>query len=54
MCRNIDSRGRFVGRGRSLIPTSPLTSPPFQESTQPTQTQIPFIGWKTLPEIEIS
>ena len=44
MCRDRDSRGRFVGRGISLIPTNPLTSPRLRESTPPTQTRIPFRG----------
>jgi len=29
MRRDRDSRGRFLGCGRSLIPTNPLTSPRF-------------------------
>lgn len=54
MCRDRDSRGRFLGRERSLIPTNPLTSPRLQESTPPTQTQIPFRDRQRLPEISIS
>ena len=51
MCRDRDSRGRFVGRGRSSIPTNPLTPLRPRESTPPTQTRIPFRGQQRLPEI---
>jgi len=51
MRRDRDSRGRFVGQGRSLIPTNPLTSPRFRDSTPPTQTRIPIGSRKRLPEV---
>lgn len=54
MRRDRDSSGRFVGRGRSLIPTNPLTPPRFRDSTPPTQTRIPFIGRQKLPEVSRS
>ena len=54
MHRDRDSRGRFVGQGRSLIPKNPLTSPRFRESTPPTQTRIPFIGRQRFLEISRS
>ena len=54
MRRDRDSRGRFVGRGRSLIPTNPLTPPRFRDSTPPTQTRIPFRGRQRLPEVSRS
>ena len=46
--------GRFVGCGRSLIPTNPLTPPQFRDSTPLTQTRIPFRGRQRLPEISRS
>ena len=54
MRRDRDSRGRFVGRGRSSIPTNPLTPPRPRESTSPTQTRIPFRGQQRLLEISRS
>jgi len=51
MHRDRDSRHRFVGWGRSLIPTNPLTSPQLQSSTPPTQTWIPFTDQQRLPEV---
>ena len=54
MHRDRDSRRRFVGQGRSLIPTNPLTSPQLQSSTPPTQTRIPFAGQQRLPEVSRS
>ena len=41
MRRERDSRGRFI-RGRSLIPTTPLTPPRPRSSTPPTQTHITY------------
>jgi len=41
MHREKDSRGRFVGQGISLIPTSSLTPPRPHSATPPTQTRIP-------------
>ena len=54
MRRDRDSRGRFVGWGRSLIPTNPLTSPRLWNSTPPTQTRIPFAGRQRLAEVSRS
>lgn len=45
MYRERDSRGRFLGRGKSLIPTLSLTPPRPHSTTPPTQTNIPsFVG----------
>ena len=52
MHRERDSRGRFVGRGRSLIPTSSLTPPRSHSATRPTKTRSPSIaGQYRLPEV---
>lgn len=39
-----DSRGRFISRCRSLIPTSPLTPPWPRSATPSTQSHIPSIA----------
>jgi len=41
-----DSRGKFVGRGKSLMPTTSLTPPQPRIATSPTQTRIPSIAGK--------
>lgn len=46
MHRERDYRGRFVGRGKSLIPTSSLTPPRPRSATPPTQTLIPSFSGK--------
>lgn len=52
MHRERDSRGRFIVRGRSSIPTSSLTPPRPLSATPPTQTRIPSIsGQHRLPEV---
>ena len=52
MCRERDSRGRFVARGRSLIYTTPLTPPRPRSATPPYQTHIPFFTSRhRLPEV---
>ena len=52
MHREKYSRGRFVGRGKSLIPTSPITPPQPRSATPSTQTHIPSIaGRHRLPEL---
>ena len=48
-----DPRGRFV-RGRSLIPTTPLTPPRPRSNTPPTQTHIPYYTGHRLPEVSRS
>ena len=53
MRRERDSRGRFI-RGRSLIPTTPLTPPRPRSSTPPTQTHIPYYTGHRLPEVSRS
>lgn len=55
MHRERDSRGRFIGRCRSLIPTSPLTPPWPRSFTISTQTYIQSIAGKhRLPTVHIS
>lgn len=52
MHRKRDYRGRFVGRGKTLIPTSSLTPPWPRSATPPTQTHIPsFASKHKLPEV---
>ena len=51
MCRERDSRGRFIARGRSLIPTSPLTPPRLRSDTPPSQTHIPYFTSHRLLEV---
>jgi len=52
MHRERDSRGRFVGRGKSLSPTTSLTPPQPRTATPPTQTRILSItGKHKLPEV---
>ena len=41
MHRERDSRGRFIVRGRSSIPTTPPTPPRLRRDTPPYQTHIP-------------
>jgi len=41
MRRERDSRGRFIARGRSSIPTTPFTSPRLRRDTPPYQIHIP-------------
>jgi len=41
MCRERDSRGRFVARGGSSIPTTPPTPPRLRRDTPPFQAHIP-------------
>ena len=53
MRRERDSRGRFI-RGRSLIPTTPLTPPRPRSSTPPTQPHIPYYTGHRLPEVSRS
>ena len=43
MRRERDSRGRFVARGRRLIPTTLLTPSRPRSATPSTQTRIPFL-----------
>ena len=50
MRRERDSRGRFVARGRILIPTTLLTPPRPRSATPPSQTHIPFLKHR-LPEV---
>ena len=50
MRRERDSRGRFI-RGRSLIPTIPLTPPRPRSNTLPSQTHIPYYTSHRLPEV---
>ena len=38
MHRERDSRGRFIARGRSLIPTTPPTPPRVRKDTPPSDT----------------
>jgi len=40
MCRERDSRGRFIAIGRSSIPTTPPTPPRLRRDTPPSQTHI--------------
>jgi len=55
MHRERDSRGRFVGRGKFLIPTSSLTPPLPCSATPPTQTHIPsFVGKHKIPKVHRS
>lgn len=55
MHRERDSRGRFVSRGRSSIPTSPLTLARPRSATPSTDTHIPsFAGRHRLPEVHRS
>ena len=51
MRRERDSRGRFIARGRSLIPITPLTPPRPRSSTPPSQTHIPYFTGHRLPEV---
>ena len=52
MRRERDSRGRFIVRGRSLIPATPLTPLRPQSATPPSQTHIPFFTTRhRLPEV---
>ena len=52
MHRERDSRGRFVGRCKSLIPTTTLTPPQPHSATPPTPTHIPsFAGKHKLLEV---
>jgi len=52
MHRERDSRGRFVGRGKSFIPTSSLTPSRPRSATPPTQTHITsFTGKHKLCEV---
>ena len=51
MRRERDSRGRFIARGRSLIPTTPLTPPRLRSDTPPSQTHIPYFTSHRLPEV---
>ena len=41
MHRERDSRGRFIARGRSSIPTTPPTPPRTRKDTPPSQTHTP-------------
>ena len=41
MCRERDSRGRFIARGRSSIPTTPPTLPRLRRDTPPYQAHTP-------------
>ena len=41
MCRERDSRGRFIARGRSSIPTTPPTPPRLRRDTPPSQAHTP-------------
>ena len=41
MRRERDSRGRFIARGRSSIPTTPLTPPRIRRDTPPAQAHTP-------------
>ena len=50
MHRERDSRGRFIVRGGSLIPTTPLTPPRSRSATPPSQTHIPYFTRHRLPE----
>ena len=54
MRRDRGSRGRFIARGRSLIPTTPLTPPRPRSSTPPTQTHIPYYSGHRLPKVSKS
>jgi len=52
MHRERDSRGRFVGKDRSLIPTSSLTPPRPRSATPSAQTHIPsIVGIHKLPRV---
>ena len=50
MHRERDSRGRFI-RGRSLIPTTPLTPPRPRSITPPYQTHIPYFTGHRILEV---
>ena len=43
MHRERDSRGRFIARGRSSIPTTPPTPPIVRKDTPPSQTHTPSL-----------
>ena len=51
MHRERDSRSRFIARGKSLIPKTPLTPPRPQSDTPPSQTHIPYFTRHRLPEV---
>ena len=53
MRRERDSRGIFI-RGRSLIPTTPLTPPIPRRSTPPNKTHIPYYTSDRLLEVSRS
>ena len=50
MHRQRDFRGRFIARGKSLIPTTPLTPPRPRSVTPPSQTHIPYFTRHRHPE----
>jgi len=51
MCRERDSKGRFIARGRSSIPTTPPTPPRLRRDTPPSQTHIPHFTSHRLPKV---
>jgi len=53
MHRERDSRGRFIARGRSSIPTIPPTPPRTRNDTPPSQTHTPSHRTPGIPRAEI-
>ena len=51
MSRERDSMVRFIARGRSLIPTTPLTPPRLRSDTPPSKTHIPYFTSHILLEV---
>jgi len=51
--RERDSRGRFIARGRSSIPTTPPTPPRTRKDTTPSQTHTPSHRTPGIPGVEI-
>ena len=53
MHRERDSRGRFIARGRSSIPTTPPTPPRTRKDTPPSQTHTPSDRTPKIPRAKI-